>query len=82
MKRHTSFAKTLARYAGRQPYATMPEIYVKRITLFKVAKDEDIEKVLKQYEILRKTAVKVRGITEPPLPYDKTRRLPHPVSLL
>ena len=42
----------------------MPETYVKRITLFKVPKDDDIEKVLKQYEILRKTAVKVH--TTPP----------------
>lgn len=33
--------------------------YVKRTTLFKIPKEEDIETVLKQYEKLRKTAVKV-----------------------
>lgn len=34
--------------------------FVKRLTLFKVAKDEDIEAVLKAYEILRSTALRVR----------------------
>ena len=33
--------------------------YIKRTTLFKVPKEEDIDAVLKQYEILRKNAVKV-----------------------
>lgn len=37
----------------------MSNVYVKRTTLFKVPKEEDIEAVLKQYEVLRKTAVKV-----------------------
>ncbi|EMF17251.1 uncharacterized protein SEPMUDRAFT_33688 [Sphaerulina musiva SO2202] len=32
--------------------------FVKRLTLFKVAKDEDIEAVLKAYEILRSTALR------------------------
>jgi hypothetical protein len=40
----------------------MSNSYVKRTTLFKVPKEEDIEKVFKQYEVLRKTAVKVRSI--------------------
>lgn len=39
----------------------MSNIYVKRSTFFKVPKAEDIETVLKQYEILRKTAVKVKS---------------------
>ena len=43
-------------------YSTMSNTYVKRTTLFKVPKKEDIETVLKQYETLRKTAVKVRLI--------------------
>jgi hypothetical protein len=33
--------------------------YFKRYTMFKVAKQEDIDTILKQYDILRKTAVKV-----------------------
>ena len=37
----------------------MSNNYIKRTTLFRVVKEEDIERVLKQYEILRKTAVKV-----------------------
>ena len=37
----------------------MSNSYVKRVTLFKVPKEEDIETVLKQYEVLRQTAVKV-----------------------
>ena len=37
----------------------MSNTYVKRTTLFKIPKDEDIETVLKQYEVLRKNAVKV-----------------------
>lgn len=45
---------------GRRSYATMSNNFIKRTTLFKVARDEDIDKVLKQYEILRKNAIKVR----------------------
>lgn len=45
--------------ATRRFASDMSNSYVKRTTLFKVPKEEDIEKVLKQYEILRKTAVKV-----------------------
>ncbi len=37
----------------------MSDNYVKRTTLFKIP-EKDIDTVLKQYEILRKTAVKVR----------------------
>ena len=33
--------------------------YVKRITLFKIPKEEDIEATLEQYRVLRTTAVKV-----------------------
>ena len=40
----------------------MSNSYVKRTTLFKVPSEKDIEIVLKQYEVLRKTAVKVRSI--------------------
>ncbi|KAJ9656239.1 hypothetical protein H2198_005090 [Neophaeococcomyces mojaviensis] len=32
--------------------------YIKRITLFKVPKEEDIDRLLAQYEVLRQTAVK------------------------
>ena len=32
---------------------------MKRLTFFKVAKEEDIQAVLKEYEILRKNALKV-----------------------
>lgn len=38
----------------------MSATYVKRTTLFKIPKEEDIDKVIKQYEILRSTAVKVQ----------------------
>ena len=37
----------------------MSNTYVKRATFFKVPKEEDIQSVLKQYEVLRKNAVKV-----------------------
>lgn len=33
---------------------------VKRLTMFKIPKEEDIDKVLKEYEVLRKNAKKVR----------------------
>lgn len=33
--------------------------YVKRITLFKIPKEEDIEATIEQYKVLRSTAVKV-----------------------
>ncbi|KAK3056824.1 hypothetical protein LTR09_002617 [Extremus antarcticus] len=36
----------------------MSNTYVKRATFFKVPKEEDIQSVLKQYEVLRKNAVK------------------------
>ncbi|KAK3711317.1 hypothetical protein LTR37_009697 [Vermiconidia calcicola] len=36
----------------------MSNSYIKRTTLFKIPKEEDIDKVLKQYEVLRRTAVK------------------------
>lgn len=35
------------------------ENYVKRLTMFKIPKEEDIEKVLKEYEVLRKNAKRV-----------------------
>lgn len=34
--------------------------YIKRVTVFKIAKEEDIATTLRQYETLRDTAVKVR----------------------
>lgn len=37
----------------------MSNSYIKRTTLFKVAKEEDIDAVLKAYEVLRKNALKV-----------------------
>ena len=39
--------------------SNMSNNYIKRTTLFKVPKEDDIERVLKQYEVLRKTAVRV-----------------------
>lgn len=39
--------------------STMAPRHVKRITMFKVPKAEDIQAVLKEYEILRKNAKKV-----------------------
>lgn len=36
--------------------------YVKRLTFFKVPKQADIDKVLKEYETLRKSAMKVEDI--------------------
>jgi len=45
----------------------MPQ-YVKRITLFNVPKEEDIDKVLAQYEVLRKTAEKVQNAPTSDLP--------------
>lgn len=44
--------------------------YVKRTTLFKIPKEEDIETVLKQYEKLRKTAAKVRRTPLAPIVVD------------
>lgn len=35
--------------------------YIKRVTMFKIPKEEDIETALKQYVVLRETAVKVRN---------------------
>lgn len=58
-------------------YTIMSNIYVKRTTLFKIPKQEDIDAVLDQYAVLRKTALKVRKlpnhqkpkrISLPPLP--------------
>ena len=37
----------------------MAQSYYKRYTLFKIPKEEDIDAVLKQYDVLRATAVKV-----------------------
>lgn len=37
----------------------MGQSYYKRYTLFKIPKEEDIDAVLKQYDVLRATAVKV-----------------------
>lgn len=37
----------------------MSSNYVKRITLFKIPKEEDVSALLEQYEILRSTATKV-----------------------
>jgi hypothetical protein len=39
--------------------AAMAPKYIKRVTLFKIPKEEDIDAVLDQYDILRKTAQKV-----------------------
>lgn len=35
------------------------ETHVKRLTMFKIPKEEDIEKVLKEYEVLRSNAKRV-----------------------
>ena len=35
---------------------------VERITMFKIAKEEDRERVLEQYKVLKRTAVKVRSV--------------------
>ncbi len=37
----------------------MAPTYYKRYTMFKIPKEEDIDRVLKQYDILRQTAIKV-----------------------
>jgi hypothetical protein len=54
----TSIARDLSLHSKRFA-SNMSNTYVKRTTLFKIPKEEDIEKVLKQYEKLRKTAVRV-----------------------
>lgn len=36
---------------------------IERITLFKIPNDEDLNRVLEQYKVLAKTAVKVRTYT-------------------
>ena len=46
--------------------SNMAQTYYKRYTLFEIPKEEDIDRVLKQYDVLRKTAVKV--IQALPLP--------------
>ena len=50
-------------FAATRFSSNMSNTYVKRTTLFKVPKEEDIEKVLKGYEILRTTAVKVENLS-------------------
>lgn len=37
--------------------------YIKRVTLFKIPKEEDVDAVLAEYDILRKTAEKVSLIS-------------------
>lgn len=44
----------------------LPKKFIKRITLFKIAKEEDIETTLHEYDILSKTAVKVGSPGIPP----------------
>jgi hypothetical protein len=44
---------------GTRFSSTMAQNYVKRLTFFKIAKEEDIDTVLKEYEVLRRNAVKV-----------------------
>jgi hypothetical protein len=39
--------------------STAAPAHVKRLTMFKIPKEEDIEAVLKEYEVLRENAVKV-----------------------
>lgn len=41
------------------PPQNLPKKFVKRITLFNIPKEEDIETTLRQYDVLRDTAVKV-----------------------
>jgi hypothetical protein len=35
--------------------------YVKRVSIFKVPKEEDIDAIIAEYDVLRKTAQKVRA---------------------
>lgn len=37
----------------------MPSKYVKRISIFQVAKEEDIDTILSEYKVMRATAEKV-----------------------
>ena len=46
--------------------AKMAQTYYKRYTIFKIPKEEDIDAVLKQYDVLRATAVKVSNPTAAP----------------
>lgn len=39
--------------------------YVKRITLFKIPKEEDIDAIISEYEVLRATAQKVAPLIRP-----------------
>lgn len=54
-------AQSLQRFSSTM---TGGNSYVKRLTMFKVAKEEDIQEVLKAYEVLRKNAVRVRTPSE------------------
>lgn len=56
--------KSLHQYTlvPRKLYSSMSTNYVKRTTIFKIPKEEDIDTVIKQYEILRKTAVKASKV--------------------
>lgn len=51
--------KALAMAGTKRFSSTASNSYVKRLTFFKVAKEEDIDAVLKEYETLRRNAVRV-----------------------
>lgn len=42
--------------AARHSSSMAGDTFVKRLTMFKIPKEEDIEKVLKEYEVLRGNA--------------------------
>lgn len=44
---------------AENPPETLPTKFVKRVALFKIPKEGDIETTLREYNILRDTAVKV-----------------------
>ena len=49
-------------YSAASRGSTGARMVIKRITMFKVPKDEDIQAVLEAYDVLGKTATKVRSL--------------------
>ena len=61
LARHVGFFRAATPAFSIRSYSAMAggNAYVKRLTFFKVPKEKDIDAVLKEYETLRRNALKV-----------------------
>lgn len=61
LARHVGFVRAVTPAFSLRSYSAMAggNVFVKRLTFFKVSKEEDIDAVLREYETLRKNATKV-----------------------